>query len=247
MLPGRSAVIGCQPAELLERCSVLRAVGPLLRRDDVFERGDTDGDAAEVDRTRPDEEILVAGSASIAGRNRREHVEIASVGPPRRDVHPSERGSVEVHRKRPGLFVGESLDAEVGTELTEGNAQPVEVLPRRLGKRVEVARRAGCTVELSTDSTDNQVLDTVAVEALGDGEPVDPMVHRQRTEAAPPWRSRSSSPRNASTFSLESSRTPSEVIDTSSEVAADRSRLISLISSREKRAGTAIRRLYGAV
>lgn len=75
-------------------------------------------------------------------------------------------------RSAGGIVHGQALHPEVGTEFAQGPGQAVEVLHGRLGKRIEVTRRADCTVQLGADAPDDQVLNTMAVEALGDPEPV---------------------------------------------------------------------------
>jgi hypothetical protein len=84
----------------------------------------------------------------------------------------SERVAVELDRQDPSIFHAQAFHPEVGTELAQCPGQAVEVLLGRLGKRVEVTRRAGRAVQLGPDAPDDQVLNTVPVEALGDPEPV---------------------------------------------------------------------------
>ena len=160
-------------------------------------------------------QVLVAKPGPVGAGYLDEHVEIARVGAPGGNLHPAQGEGVDLYREGPGLLVGEPVDEQVGVELSKRRCSCFEVGGRSADDGVRVGGQALGTVRSGGNSTDQQVIHVVAVERLNNTTDVEwsRPAHPSGVCAA---RSRASSSRNASTFSLESSRVPSEVIDTSS-------------------------------
>ena len=117
------------------------------------------------------------------------------------------------------------MDTESSVQLTKCGHRPLEVLVRPRGERVDVTGGASRPVELRTEPADEQVLDTMSSEALGD--PLDIELRRMTAQSSVV----SSEARNSSTASLESNRRPSKVRLTSSALGGGRSDRIARSSS----------------
>ena len=101
-------------------------------------------------------------------------------------------------------------------EVLERISKPVEVRFAALGEAVEVDRWAGRSVSDGRYSTDQQVVDAVAIERRQ--HPVEVERYLRVASQGDPtaafcWRASSSSARKASTFSLVSRTRPSLVTD----------------------------------
>ena len=80
-----------EPAQLIECRSVLWPVGPLFACDHVVKRRYAHDDPIKVQFDGAGGKIVVGEVSAVAIGDVRQHVEIASIGPPRRDLHPGER------------------------------------------------------------------------------------------------------------------------------------------------------------
>lgn len=135
-----SRFCGSEPVQLGECLQILRAICPLLRRNDVIEGGDPDDDAPDDRTVRPFAETFEPQMLAVAVGNVGEDVEIAGIGAPGGDLHSLQHGGIEDDGERGGLGVCEALDMKPGLQLAHRRHQSLQVLARALGHTVEVSR-----------------------------------------------------------------------------------------------------------
>jgi len=167
------AVVSCSSHPLLELAelgksvSVLRPVGELLGGHNRVQAGDTDVHASVGEGSGVAGEVFVATWCAVRARYRLDHVQVASVGAPVAEVELLNDG-VDLDRQGRSLFISEAGDPQPGVEFFEGGADTRQVLSLRLHQAVGVVGGPGSPVGPAGVSSDDQVLDAVAVEDLDD-------------------------------------------------------------------------------
>ena len=113
-------------------------------------------------------EFLVVAGCAVGARHRLHHVQVADVGAPVAEVGLliQDRVSLDGHGGR--LLVAEAADPQPGVQLAESGGESRQVLPLHLDQAVAVAGKQRRSVGPGRVSTDDQVLDAVAVEGLDD-------------------------------------------------------------------------------
>ena len=159
--PGRFVA---QPAKLRESISILGPIGVLLGGDDVVESGDVHHDATDllVDTAPPQHAKRDVSALSVTEFS--QHVDRAGIGHPCRAAERTQGRRVELDRQLTRLVVGHAADTKSSTELAQRGGKAFEVPVIVARNAVDVRSRSRRSVCSCSKPSDEDVVDTVAIE-----------------------------------------------------------------------------------
>jgi hypothetical protein len=141
--------------ELGEGVVVLGTVGPFLAGDDVVQAGDPQRDTGCTLRflDRAGKQVFVAQSGAVPGRDLDQHIDVARVGPPGRDLHASEHQPIDDHRQLASLVTGQPLDQHECVEFPQCLGDMGKVLLATAHNCVSVEGQALCAAPATPPTT----------------------------------------------------------------------------------------------
>ena len=90
-----------------------------------------------------------------------QHIDVAGVRPPRRDLQRGQRRTIQDHRQCPCVLVVKPAHPEEGSELSQRGSDAFEVVAVAASDDIEVVRESLCPVEPRRYTPDEQIFDVV--------------------------------------------------------------------------------------